>query len=274
MKKHAVHKIWARSRKVTSPISRLVAGAEINSPALLESLEKLHHRPHYSHRLTNDNSSFPTLELTDTNIRRQEDKLAQSQLEQCTFGDGFFDKCLWGILPISLRNSCDLGILICARPCSHPNISHQLLRESLTIMPPKRKSGRGGAATSNRAAQSTLSFNSKKGANSKVTKPSAAPQKDVGKKLAAIESEFDVEEQRPTVEVVVREKDAESKAEEEIEGVQFIQSKPKIEAKGSRELEAEKVSDTAVKRYWKKEEESRIAPRGKAPIYSLLGIIS
>ena len=45
----------------------------------------------------------------------------------------------------------------------------------------------------------------------------------------------------------------------------------KQDEKTAREVEAEKLSDAAIKRYWKAEEESRIAPRG--PFCLLLYLI-
>ena len=45
------------------------------------------------------------------------------------------------------------------------------------------------------------------------------------------------------------------------------QKQKKQDEKTTREVEAEKVSDAAIKRYWKHEEESRIAPRGKSPLF-------
>ena len=134
-------------------------------------------------------------------------------------------------------------------------------------MPPKRKSGGGHAAT--RGAQSTLSF------NSRVTKPSATSNsstKDLGKKIAASEQQHSEEPEK--VQIVVppasaaeddkEEKDISETEEVDIKGVkaEVVRLPKKSIEKSKGEVDAEKVTDVRIKKYWKKEEESRLAPRG------------
>ncbi|KKY17411.1 putative dna polymerase delta subunit [Phaeomoniella chlamydospora] len=136
-------------------------------------------------------------------------------------------------------------------------------------MPPKRRSG--GPASATRGAQSTLSFNSKKGASSQVTKSSSTSTtpagKDTAKKIISLEQEPRASNEPDLQVIAPPSKEIEDVETEDVEvrGIQaeVITLPTKPEEKTKREQEAEKISDAAVRRYWKKEEESRIAPREK-----------
>jgi DNA polymerase delta subunit 4 len=111
--------------------------------------------------------------------------------------------------------------------------------KSASKMPPARR--KSAQASGN--AQPTLSFNSKA---TRVTKPSAA--EPLTKKSAKLEPALieAITENVPTSEVAIRQQ---TKTE---------LAKPKDEVT----LRAEKVTDTQIKKYWRKEEEVRKAPRG------------
>lgn len=144
-------------------------------------------------------------------------------------------------------------------------------------------------------SQSTLSFNNK---SARVTKPSARPDEAAAKKrlssesaqtqlqeevtevqtpdpeketgesaaeVVEVASEHEPEEEshliRDTAEADV---DVDADAETELQtpkprARKRIQARP---GKDERELEAEKVTDAQIKKYWRAEEESRLAPRG------------
>ncbi|KAJ4562976.1 hypothetical protein HRR88_005912 [Exophiala dermatitidis] len=143
-------------------------------------------------------------------------------------------------------------------------------------------------------SQSTLSFNNK---SARVTKPSARPEEAAAKKrlssesaqtqlqeevtevqtpdpeketgesaaeVVEVASEHEPEEEshliRDTAEADV---DVDADAETELQtpkprARKRIQARP---GKDERELEAEKVTDAQIKKYWRAEEESRLAPR-------------
>ena len=113
-------------------------------------------------------------------------------------------------------------------------------------MPPSR---RKSAQTSSHA-QPTLSFHSKP---TKVTKPtgSASTKKSSKVEPALFEA---ITEDLPTSEVALRQQ------------IKTESAKPKDEA----DLRAEKVTDAQIKKYWRKEEEVRKAPRGTGHLYLLV----
>ncbi|KAL2438465.1 hypothetical protein ABEF94_010326 [Exophiala dermatitidis] len=141
-------------------------------------------------------------------------------------------------------------------------------------------------------SQSTLSFNNK---SARVTKPSAKqdetaakkrlssesaqtqleeevteiqtpdPEKETGESAAEvveIPSEHEPEEESHQIKDTA-EADVDADAETELQtpkprARKRIQARP---GKDERELEAEKVTDAQIKKYWRAEEESRLAPR-------------
>jgi DNA polymerase delta subunit 4 len=106
-------------------------------------------------------------------------------------------------------------------------------------MPPaSRKS-----AQHSRNAQPTLSFNSKP---TKVTKPAildASIKKTSKTEPALVEA---ITNNAPTSEVALKQQ------------IKTESNKPKDEAT----LKAERITDIQIKKYWKKEEDGRKAPRG------------
>ena len=102
-------------------------------------------------------------------------------------------------------------------------------------MPPRRKT-----AHSARNAQPTLSFHSKP---TKVTKPSL------------VDSSLDKK--------ALQNSSALSKEVAEIDEPKLIiKSKPKPKPKDEATIQAERITDAQVRKYWQKEEDSRKAPRG------------
>ena len=96
-----------------------------------------------------------------------------------------------------------------------------------------------------RNAQPTLSFNSKP---TKVTKP-ALPEPSIKKPSKAEPALVEaITEDAPTSEVALKQQ------------IKIESNKPKDEAT----LRAQKVTDAQIKKYWKKEEDARKAPRGMA----------
>ena len=143
--------------------------------------------------------------------------------------------------------------------------------------------GRKAKATAPPAshAQSTLSFNNK---SARITKPNTR-QDDATKKAAAKLS--DPEPARIDDEVTTNQT-SDSEDETEVAAADVppepdtrqvdiairespakplkakVKTEKRIEAaKDERELAAEKVTDAQLKQYWKAEEDSRLAPRGK-----------
>ena len=106
-------------------------------------------------------------------------------------------------------------------------------------MPP----GRRKAAQQTRHAQPTLSFHSKP---TKVTKPITTDPST--KKSLKTESSFvqAITDDSPISEVALKQQ------------IKAEVAKPKDEA----ELQAQKVTDLQIQKYWKKEEDARKAPRG------------
>ncbi|KAH0848680.1 putative DNA polymerase delta subunit 4 [Fonsecaea pedrosoi] len=157
-------------------------------------------------------------------------------------------------------------------------------------MPRTRKS----ATRPSQSLQSTLSFNNK---SARVTKPSANAQRDEhsasAKKLVEVadrdrlqtepevvevKNELTLEETEegsqdikaevavPSQSVEPEEAEQEEEVEEEIEVEVKTRSRRKQKAqaagdKDQRELAAEKVTDSQLKKYWQAEEDSRLAPR-------------
>ncbi|KAL9109191.1 MAG: hypothetical protein Q9227_006116 [Pyrenula ochraceoflavens] len=123
-------------------------------------------------------------------------------------------------------------------------------------MPPR---GRKPAATSTRPNQSTLAFNSK---SARVSKPSATEAAKSNKKSA--------KQIEPTAAVVEEIAKAEVAPPEEEEEQHPTYSEAAIQEQAQTEVEKPKddfdikaavISDKALRTYWRKEEESRIAPR-------------
>ena len=140
-------------------------------------------------------------------------------------------------------------------------------------MPPKtRRAGAGPTA----AGQSTLSF------KNRISKPtdSVTALKNVKSKLSEPAQEIITEEiakqSTPEPEEQVKPSSGKAKADQAESPVRIVPSparKRKIRRSINDEEEditfevaekqAQKISDAQVKRYWKAEEDSRIAPRGK-----------
>lgn len=143
-------------------------------------------------------------------------------------------------------------------------------------MPRSRKAKASGPS----AAQSTLSFNNK---SARVTKPNTRQDDTAAKKLsepAIAQLGDELEAQIPGVDdVKISEpelgepEEAEAKPEPE-DGVDIAIREPPSKSKskstkkskavpgnGGRELEAEKVTDAQLRKYWQAEEDSRLAPR-------------
>jgi DNA polymerase delta subunit 4 len=127
-------------------------------------------------------------------------------------------------------------------------------------------------------AQSTLSF------NNRVTKSSTPAQRAEAaassKKLEQLEdtvlSEPEVATVQPAAEVEVDGDEAEGDestiVEEQSQPTRASRKrKVKDDAKDEREVLAEKITDAQVKKYWQREEDSRLAPRGTShfPLSSL-----
>ncbi|KIV87389.1 hypothetical protein PV11_02939 [Exophiala sideris] len=132
-----------------------------------------------------------------------------------------------------------------------------------------------GATTS--SAQSTLTFNN----STRVTKPgtrhddskkaprlSDSAQSQLEDEVTGIETPEPVEEPA-TIEVPEPEPESESTPVEiaapgtpaKLASSQKPKAKKKSAQKDDRELAAEKVTDAQIKKYWKAEEDSRLAPR-------------
>ncbi|OAG42932.1 hypothetical protein AYO21_02883 [Fonsecaea monophora] len=168
-------------------------------------------------------------------------------------------------------------------------------------MPRTRKS----ATRPSQSLQSTLSFNNK---SARVTKPSANAQRDEhsasAKKLVEVadrdrlqtepevvevKNELTLEETEegsqdikaevavPSQSVEPEEAEQEEEVEEEIEVEVKTRSRRKQKAqaagdKDQRELAAEKVTDSQLKKYWQAEEDSRLAPRVPNPLSSFYSL--
>lgn len=143
-------------------------------------------------------------------------------------------------------------------------------------MPPRGRKAKSATASASNA-QSTLSFNNK---SARVTKPNrqddAALRKASSKLSAPVQSQLEEE----AVSVVEEEPQAEAhevevSPEPEAEGTDIaIRESPRkkkirkgantsgLTAKDQRELAAKEVTDAQIKKYWKAEEDGRLAPRG------------
>jgi hypothetical protein len=147
----------------------------------------------------------------------------------------------------------------------HPSITHHTQKNTIdTItspnMPTTRRKAAANPSTRN---QSTLSFNNK---SARITKPSLqdtpATQK-AQSKLSEPVQEVDIETPEPeTAEVEVK-----PEREEETEiAIPVLPPKKRKTAKATgkseRELVADKITDAQIKKYWKAEEDARLAPRG------------
>lgn len=114
-------------------------------------------------------------------------------------------------------------------------------------MPPTRRK----SAQISGHAQPTLSFHSKPTKVIKSTGSAPSTKKSSKAGPALIEA---ITEDAPTSEVALRQQ------------IKTEAAKPKDEA----DLRAEKVTDAQIKKYWRKEEEVRKAPRGIAVAYLLV----
>lgn len=129
-------------------------------------------------------------------------------------------------------------------------------------MPPSRRRG-GNAAASPSTSQSTISFGSK----ARVTKPSAptpAPQKKKDLASCPVVSEKasnDVAEPQQ-VPVAPSEPSKPHVAELVVREQAKLESQPQGEPWGEEDKKALGVSEKDLQRYWKQEEQGRIAPRG------------
>jgi len=127
------------------------------------------------------------------------------------------------------------------------------------------------ATSSQRSAQSTLSFNNK---TARVTKPAAQNVHATKKSRLSDQAEAEVVE---ATSIATPEPEAETKPDSkpeqppqtvEIE-LQPSPSKSRVKARtkkapaaDGREAAAAKITDAQIKKYWKAEEDSRLAPRG------------
>jgi DNA polymerase delta subunit 4 len=136
--------------------------------------------------------------------------------------------------------------------------------EKIATMPRTRKSAHRPAN-----AQSTLSF------NNRVTKSSASAQRAEAaassKKLEQIEDTVLSEPEVATVQAEAEVEVDDDEAEGDESTIVEEQSQPtrasgkrkvKHDAKDEREVLAEKITDAQVKKYWQREEDDRLAPRG------------
>lgn len=156
-------------------------------------------------------------------------------------------------------------------------------------MPPKRRSAGARAPTSRQSsqAQSTLSFHGKQ---NRVTKPGAAQQTKPTKKDPAVDEEvvrtdIKAEADPDLSEPTTAEAAIQQQVEEEVDALEDpLDSKASVKredvlggrapesqvgavgGKGSgwkadEEEQARKITDTAIKRYWRQKENERLAPR-------------
>jgi hypothetical protein len=153
-------------------------------------------------------------------------------------------------------------------------------------MPRGRKSATTRASS---GGQSRLSF------NNRVTKTSAQAQKDEeiasSKKISQIEDNLRHEQPESEVVDVKNEPEVEptqqkvgSDVQPESEQIVEEEKEPSkasarrrvkaVKGKDQRELAAEKITDAQLRKYWQKEEESRLAPRGMVTFSALLPILS
>ena len=124
-------------------------------------------------------------------------------------------------------------------------------------------------ATGSTRSQSTLSFNNK---TARVTKPSvhdtSAANKKAQAKLSEPEQTEVVEEtsiQTPELETITSQESADEEPQLPIDNPKPTPRKKKASKTSTpnpREAAASKISDSQVKKYWKAEEEVRLAPRG------------
>ncbi|KAL8647630.1 MAG: hypothetical protein Q9210_005440, partial [Variospora velana] len=149
-------------------------------------------------------------------------------------------------------------------------------------MPPTRRGRPSGSTSSHntgnnnpRAAQSTLAF----GRSNKITKPSVPPPASKkGTKLDVLQQQQPevkdikhvVDEQAPTKEVedaietkteVVTEDPALAEGRREADAARAVRQRQGGEQDDDAEEKARKVSEAAVKRYWRAKEGERKAPR-------------
>lgn len=132
-------------------------------------------------------------------------------------------------------------------------------------MPPSRRHA-GSTAASPSTNQSTISFGSK----ARVTKPSAAtPASQKAKGLEPLvsrpavpkEPSNDVAEPQQ-VPVAPSEPSKPHVAELAVRGQAKVETQPQREPWGEEDKEALAIGEKDLQRYWKQEEQGRIAPRG------------
>ncbi|OCT45239.1 DNA polymerase delta subunit 4 [Cladophialophora carrionii] len=142
-------------------------------------------------------------------------------------------------------------------------------------MPRGRKSATARASS---GGQSRLSF------NNRVTKTSAQAQRDEevasAKKISQIEDSLQQEQPEPeVVDVAVKDEPELGPTQQKIENneqqetEQIVEEEPEpskasarrrvkaVKGKDEREIAAEKITDAQLRKYWQKEEDSRLAPR-------------
>lgn len=137
-------------------------------------------------------------------------------------------------------------------------------------MPPRGRRSKGSTPTH---AQSRLSFNN----SARVTKPGTR-QDDSAKKAASKLSEVtqapvehEIETPEPEADELQATPESESKSKEIDVAIRESPLKPKttnpkakkipVPDKDERELSAEKITDAQIRKYWKAEEDGRLAPR-------------
>jgi DNA polymerase delta subunit 4 len=144
-------------------------------------------------------------------------------------------------------------------------------------MPPKTRRSRGGPA-----AQTTLSFNNKvtksHTANpiDKASKPKSRLSDPVVKE-ALVEQVSQPDPEPTTISLnepasTKGDTDKHSSDEQQTPSSPVLRKKKRVSGGSvasqeaiARETAAEKITDAQIKKYWKAEEESRLAPRGKLP---------
>ena len=141
-------------------------------------------------------------------------------------------------------------------------------------MPTTRR--KAGGSTARNAKQPTLSFNAKPGRVTKPTVSTATSSKKASNDLPEPAQEEVIEE--TTISTPEPEVQLEAEPEEISVAIRSSPPKPTPKKKKTartsstsvdiREQQAAKVTDAQIKKYWKAEEDSRLAPRGTV---SLLG---
>ena len=169
----------------------------------------------------------------------------------------------------SLR-SFQASVSPCYRPqCHERSASHQIHTARIGLqhlprpmMPPTRRKSAGAT----RAAQSTLSFNNK---SARVTKPSTTDSTSNKKQTskvpeptqAEVIQETSIPEPISSPEVVPQQE--ESSPQSPSSGPRKKKRTSAAPSTSNRELQATKIKDAQIKKYWNAEEDARLAPRGR-----------